>query len=50
MCGIVGIIGKKNKKIMCPVKVWDMMKVQKHRGPDDFGAVYYDSGGGNSTS
>jgi len=37
MCGIVGLIGKNDYKIL----LQEMLQLQHHRGPD-FTGVYYD--------
>lgn len=42
MCGIVGMIGTKNRKIENSSKIFEMMDAQIHRGPNDSGAVTFD--------
>ncbi len=42
MCGIVGIVGKKNRQKMSASELFDMCNMQKHRGPDDEGGVAID--------
>lgn len=39
MCGIVGIIGMKQKNIFPIAEIREMSVAIKHRGPDDSGIV-----------
>ena len=41
MCGIVGMIGFGEKRIDRPLDIFRMMDLQRHRGPDDDGAVAF---------
>lgn len=49
MCGIVGIVGKNRKQRMSSGEIHEMCRMQKHRGPDDEGAVAIDCVSGTIT-
>ena len=43
MCGIVGVVAKKNKENISMKEILKMNELQKHRGPDDRGVVVIDT-------
>jgi len=41
MCGITGYINTSSKRLFDSEVIWNMLRVQKHRGPDDTGIISF---------